>query len=67
MQHEQEARERQNLYTKITLLETMLHNIESDWAKCAKTGMSPCFFCAHDDTCECSNDAECNFQWKSHD
>ena len=60
MQHEQSAIERQNLLNEIHRLNTMLHDIETDFAECAKTGKSPCFFCANDDTCDGNN---CNFVW----
>ena len=63
MKHEQSAIERQNLLNEIRRLNTMLHDIESDFAECAKTGKSPCFFCANDDTCDCQT---CNFNWLPH-
>ena len=66
MQHEQAAMERQNMLDKIHSLETMLSDMESDWSECARTGKSPCFFCAHDETCECTNDADCSFKWQPH-
>ena len=66
MRYEQLAMERQNTQAKIELLETMLHDMESDWTECARTGKSPCFFCANDDTCTCTNDADCSFKWKPH-
>ena len=40
--------------------------MQSDFAKCAKEDISPCFFCANDDTCTCTNDADCNFKWQPH-
>ena len=66
MQHEQAAMERQNMLDKIHSLETMLSDMEADWSECARTGKSPCFFCVHDETCECTNDADCNFKWQPH-
>jgi len=66
MHHEQEALERENLRNRVAELEAHLTNMESDWATCAKTGKSPCFFCANDATCECTNDADCNFKWQPH-
>ena len=65
MHHEQEAMERQNMLDEINILKTMLQDMESDFLKCAK-GRSPCFFCAHDDTCTCTNDSDCNFKWLPH-
>lgn len=65
MLYEQLAIERQNTQNKIDSLQTMLKDMESDFVKCAQ-GRSPCFFCAHDDTCQCTNDADCNFKWKPH-
>ena len=63
MHHEQEAMERQNMLDKIHNLETMLHDMEIDFAECARTSKSPCFFCAHDDTCD---GRDCNFKWQPH-
>jgi hypothetical protein len=63
MQHEQAAMERQNMLDKIHSLEAMLHDMEVDFAECARTNKSPCFFCAHDDTCD---GRDCNFKWQSH-
>lgn len=65
MRYEQLAIERKNTEDKIKLLEDMLKDMESDFAKCAR-GRSPCFFCAHDDTCTCTNDADCDFKWQPH-
>ena len=48
-----------------TNLETMLKDMESDFAECAR-GVSPCFFCANDETCNCSDDKDCKFVWKPH-
>ena len=64
MKYEQEARERQGMLDEITQLKTMLKDMEVDFVKCAH-GISPCFFCANDDTCTgCPKD--CNFVWKNH-
>lgn len=63
MRYEQEAKERQNMLNETHRLNTMLHDIEADFAECARTRKSPCFFCAHDDTCDGQN---CNFNWKPH-
>ena len=64
MKHEQEARERIGMLERISILENMLKNMESNFAECAK-GVSPCFFCANDETCNCSDDKNCNFVWQS--
>ncbi len=66
MKYEQEAIERQSLKNQISDLKTKLKDMESDWAECARTGKSPCFFCANDDTCTCTNDADCDFKWQPH-
>lgn len=66
MKYEQEARVRQGMESRIKELETMLKDITSDFAKCAKDNISPCFFCANDETCNCPADANCNFKWKPH-
>ena len=63
MHNEQAAIERQNMQNEIDKLTTMLHDMETDWAECARTGKSPCFFCAHDDTCD---GRDCEFKWQSH-
>ena len=63
MRHEQLALERQNMQNKIDLLETMLHDMESDFAECARTRKSPCFFCENNDTCDYQS---CRFIWQSH-
>lgn len=66
MLHEQLAIERKNTQETIKNLETMLKDMERDFAECARTGKSYCFFCAHDETCTCTNDADCNFKWQPH-
>lgn len=48
---------------KIKEFKSMLHDMESDWAECARTGKSPCFFCANDDTCD---GRDCQFKWQPH-
>ena len=63
MRYELEAKERQNMLNEIQRLNTMLHDMESDFAECARTRKSPCFFCANDDTCDCQS---CNFKWQRH-
>ena len=65
MKYEREAMERQGMLDEINILKVMLRDMEADFAKCAQ-GRSPCFFCAHDETCECTNDADCNFKWQPH-
>ena len=66
MKYEQLVMEQQNAQDEVLKLKTMLSDMEADWAECARTGKSPCFFCANDDTCTCTNDAGCNFKWKPH-
>lgn len=66
MRHELLAREKHGMEEKINALETMLKDMESDFAECARTGKSYCFFCANDETCTCTNDADCNFKWQPH-
>lgn len=63
MHNEQATIERQNMQNTIDNLNTMLHDMETDWAECARTGKSPCFFCAHDDTCD---GRDCEFKWQPH-
>jgi preprotein translocase subunit SecA len=48
---------------EINNLKSKLNDMESDFAECAKTGKSQCFFCAHDDTCD---GRDCNFKWQPH-
>lgn len=55
-----------NYEEEIANLKKMLADMESDWRECARTGKSPCFFCSHDETCTCTNDADCNFEWQPH-
>ena len=65
MHHELQAMERRRMADRINELETMLRNMQSDFAKCAKNNTSPCFFCANDETCSgCPKD--CNFVWEKH-
>jgi hypothetical protein len=52
--------------SRIKELEATLKDITSDFARCAKDNISPCFFCANDETCNCPEDANCNFKWKPH-
>jgi hypothetical protein len=66
MSFDKEALERQGVLEEVNRLITMLNDMESDWRECARTGKSLCFFCEHDDTCMCTNDADCNFKWKPH-
>lgn len=65
MHHEQLAMERQAMREQINNLETMLKAIKSDFAKSAR-GISPCFFCAKDDSCQCVDDKKCDFVWNEH-
>lgn len=66
MYNENEANAWNDAMNEVNTLQAMLHDMESDWAECARTGKSPCFFCAHDDTCTCTNDADCDFKWQPH-
>ena len=66
MTHELEARERQDMLEEIDILNHRLSEMEADWRECARTGKSPCFYCANDETCACTNDADCNFKWQAH-
>ena len=66
MLHEQLAMERSNKKKEIDNLNKMLRDMESDWAECARTGKSPCFFCANDDTSTGTNDSDCNIKWQPH-
>ena len=63
MHNEQAAIERQNMQNTIDNLIAMLHDMETDWAECTRTGKSPCFFCAHDETCD---GRDCEFKWQPH-
>ena len=64
MHHEQLAMERQAMRERINELETAFKNMHSDFAKCAKGGISPCFFCENDEICNgCPEN--CNFKWHS--
>lgn len=63
MHYEQLAIERKRTHEQITNLEQMLKDMEADFAECARTGKSQCFFCAYDDTCDGRG---CNFKWQPH-
>ena len=65
MDYELEARGWQGMENKINELNALLQAMQSDFAQCAR-GKSPCFFCEHDETCECTNDSDCNFKWQRH-
>lgn len=65
MHNELTAIERQNMLEEIANLKTMFQDMESDFEKCAR-GISPCFFCASDDICDCSDSQRCNFVWRTH-
>jgi hypothetical protein len=66
MKYELEAMERQGMLAQIEELKQRLSDIEADWKECARTGKSPCFYCANDDTCNCSNTEDCCFKWQTH-
>lgn len=65
MHHELEARSRQSMENRINELEGMLKSMQSDFAKCAKDNISPCFFCKNDEICNGCPD-NCNFKWHKH-
>jgi len=46
-------------------LESKLAAMESDFAKCAKDNISPCFFCENDEICE-GIPSDCKFKWMPH-
>ena len=61
--HDLQAMERQGMIETIASLKSQLAVMESDFAKCAR-GFSPCFYCAHDDTC--TGPENCHFKWDKH-
>lgn len=63
MHNELWARTRLALEEQIENLNNRLKDIESDFAECARTRKSPCFFCANNDTCDYQS---CNFKWQPH-
>lgn len=65
MSYDQEALECRGEKENYRNIEAMLQDMESDFASCAR-GRSPCFFCRLDDTCTCTNDKDCKFEWKPH-
>ena len=65
MRHELEARTLNGMEEKIDSLETMLNDMNSDFAKCAQ-GISECFFCANDEHCVNPDEHGCHFIWKKH-
>lgn len=65
MYHEQEARTRKGMEDKISNLEILLKSMQSDFAKCAKDNISPCFYCANDEKCN-GEPCNCNFIWAKH-
>lgn len=64
MRYELEARLKRSQEEQIENLNKRLKDMESDFAECARTRKSPCFFCVNDDTCD---GQVCNFKWLSHD
>lgn len=64
MHHEQAARTKQGMEERIKELESMLKDMQSDFAQCAK-GISPCFFCTNDDNCIGTSET-CKFIWTKH-
>lgn len=65
MDYTKEAMEQRGMLDEINKLRAQLANMQADFAQCAK-GKSPCFFCANDETCECTDDIHCNFKWQQH-
>lgn len=61
MGHDLHAMERQGMLDEIANLKSQLTDMESDFARCAQ-GISPCFFCANDDTCTGTPET-CKFKW----
>jgi hypothetical protein len=65
MHYELPAIEREAMRERINELEAMFEDMHSDFAKCARGNISPCFFCANDKTCNgCPEN--CNFIWEKH-
>lgn len=64
MGHDLQAMERQGMIETIASLRSHISAMESDFARCA-IGTSPCFFCAHDNTC--AGPENCHFKWNKHD
>lgn len=65
MQHEQVTIERQAMKEQINELEIKFKAMHTDFAKCAKDNISPCFFCENDEICNGCPD-NCNFKWQAH-
>ena len=65
MKYEQEAREQQGMESRIKELETMFYSMQLDFAECAKHNISPCHYCANDETCDGCPET-CYFIWKPH-
>lgn len=59
----QETRNKQATEEQIANLMKALKDMESDFAECARTRKSPCFFCGNDDTCDGQS---CDFVWQPH-
>lgn len=57
--------ERTELEERVRSLETKFNDMHSDFARCAKSGISPCFFCENDEICNGCPD-NCNFKWQAH-
>lgn len=53
------------LHKNVELLSTRINAMHADFAKCAKEGISPCFFCANDEKCN-GLPKDCNFVWNPH-
>lgn len=57
--------ERTEWEERVRSLETKFNDMHSDFAKCAKDNISPCFFCENDEICSGCPD-NCNFKWHAH-
>ena len=65
MHNELQAMERQAMEAHINHLEALFESMQSDFAKCAKDNISPCHYCANDETCSGCPET-CNFVWNKH-
>jgi hypothetical protein len=57
--------ERTEWEERVHSLETKFNDMHSDFAKCAKDNIPPCFFCENDEICNGCPD-NCNFKWHAH-
>lgn len=66
MNHEHESSIVKRMEEQISNLEAMLNDMNSDFEKCARDNISPCFFCANDGCCVNPDEHGCHFIWKRH-